>query len=161
MIYNRIGDAGFLVALFLIFERTGSLQYTTVFSRLGHVSTGEPGRHRPAAVPRRGRKVRAVTAVPVACRRDGRSDAGLRAHPRGDDGHGRGLPDVPDQPDPASRSRRRAHGRVGWRRTAFVGGDGRLRADRHQEGPRVLDGLPARLHVPRRRDVARTSRRSS
>jgi NADH-quinone oxidoreductase subunit L len=39
MIFNRIGDAGFLLGLFLIFERTGSLQYTTVFSRLGHVGT--------------------------------------------------------------------------------------------------------------------------
>ncbi len=38
MIYNRIGDAGFLVALFLIFERTGSLDYLTVFSRLGRIS---------------------------------------------------------------------------------------------------------------------------
>ena len=39
MIFNRIGDAGFLIGMFLIFERTGSLQYTTVFARLGHVGT--------------------------------------------------------------------------------------------------------------------------
>jgi NADH-quinone oxidoreductase subunit L len=39
MIYNRIGDAGFLLAAFLIFERTQSLDYLTVFSRLGHVGT--------------------------------------------------------------------------------------------------------------------------
>ena len=39
MIYNRIGDAGFLVAMFLIFERTGSLDYHTVFARLGHVGS--------------------------------------------------------------------------------------------------------------------------
>jgi NADH-quinone oxidoreductase subunit L len=38
MIYNRIGDAGFLVGIFLIFERTGSLQYTTIFSHLGSIS---------------------------------------------------------------------------------------------------------------------------
>ena len=37
MIFNRIGDAGFLLAMFLIFERTGSLQYGTVFSALGRV----------------------------------------------------------------------------------------------------------------------------
>ncbi|MGC9962623.1 MAG: NADH-quinone oxidoreductase subunit L [Acidimicrobiales bacterium] len=37
MIFNRIGDAGFLLAMFLTFERTGSLQYETVFARLGHV----------------------------------------------------------------------------------------------------------------------------
>lgn len=40
MIFNRIGDAGFLLAMFLIFETTGSLQYRTVFARLGHVSEG-------------------------------------------------------------------------------------------------------------------------
>jgi len=39
MIFNRIGDAGFLLALFLIFERTRSFEYTTVFARLGHVGT--------------------------------------------------------------------------------------------------------------------------
>ncbi|MGH9294419.1 MAG: NADH-quinone oxidoreductase subunit L [Acidimicrobiales bacterium] len=39
MIYNRIGDGGFLVAMFLIFERTGSLTYHVVFHRLGHVGS--------------------------------------------------------------------------------------------------------------------------
>ena len=39
MIFNRIGDAGFLLGLFLIFERTGSFTYTTVFARLGSVGT--------------------------------------------------------------------------------------------------------------------------
>ncbi|MGH9169905.1 MAG: NADH-quinone oxidoreductase subunit L [Acidimicrobiales bacterium] len=40
MIYNRIGDAGFLVAMFLTFEKTGSLDYVTVFSRVGHLGSG-------------------------------------------------------------------------------------------------------------------------
>jgi NADH-quinone oxidoreductase subunit L len=40
MIYNRIGDAGFLVGLFLIYERTGTLEYSQIFSRLGRLSTG-------------------------------------------------------------------------------------------------------------------------
>jgi NADH-quinone oxidoreductase subunit L len=39
MIFNRIGDAGFLIAMFLIYERTGSLQYETVFAHLGQVGT--------------------------------------------------------------------------------------------------------------------------
>jgi NADH-quinone oxidoreductase subunit L len=39
MIFNRIGDAGFLLAMFLIYERTGSLQFGIVFSRLGGVGT--------------------------------------------------------------------------------------------------------------------------
>src|SRR5580658_11188849 len=38
MIYNRIGDAGFLLGIFLIFDRTGSVQYTTIFSHLGSIS---------------------------------------------------------------------------------------------------------------------------
>jgi NADH-quinone oxidoreductase subunit L len=38
MIYNRVGDAGFLLGIFLIFERTGSLEYTTIFTRLGSIS---------------------------------------------------------------------------------------------------------------------------
>ena len=41
MIYNRIGDAGFLVALFLIYERTGSFNYSVVFSRLGGISKAD------------------------------------------------------------------------------------------------------------------------
>jgi NADH-quinone oxidoreductase subunit L len=40
MIYNRIGDSAFLIALFLIYERTGSLEYHAVFARLGAI--GEP-----------------------------------------------------------------------------------------------------------------------
>jgi NADH-quinone oxidoreductase subunit L len=44
-IYNRIGDAGFLVAIFLIFEKTGTLQYTGgpgggVFGQLHHLGGG-------------------------------------------------------------------------------------------------------------------------
>src|SRR5581483_3444452 len=36
-IYNRIGDAGFLLAIFLIFEKTGTLQYTGIFNELSHL----------------------------------------------------------------------------------------------------------------------------
>src|SRR5579871_75030 len=39
MIYNRIGDAGFLLAIFLIYETTRSVAYGPVFARLGQVST--------------------------------------------------------------------------------------------------------------------------
>ncbi|MGA8296423.1 MAG: NADH-quinone oxidoreductase subunit L, partial [Acidimicrobiales bacterium] len=39
MIYNRIGDAGFLIAIFLVFERTGSVDYSVLFSKL-HSITG-------------------------------------------------------------------------------------------------------------------------
>jgi NADH-quinone oxidoreductase subunit L len=44
-IYNRIGDAGFLLAIFLIFEKTGTLQYTGgpgggIFGQLHHLGGG-------------------------------------------------------------------------------------------------------------------------
>src|SRR5580700_11167425 len=44
-IYNRIGDAGFLVAIFIIFERTGTLQYESgpgggIFGQLSHLGGG-------------------------------------------------------------------------------------------------------------------------
>ncbi len=38
-VVNRIGDAGFLVGLFLIFAQFGTLNYTDVFSRAGEIST--------------------------------------------------------------------------------------------------------------------------
>jgi len=39
-IYNRIGDAGFLAAIFLTFEKVGSLEYTTIFARIGSIGSG-------------------------------------------------------------------------------------------------------------------------
>ena len=44
--------------------------------------------HLPAALRRRDRQERADSAVRLAAGRDGRPDAGLGAHPRGDDGDG-------------------------------------------------------------------------
>ena len=41
------------------------------------------------------RQERADPALRLAARRDGRPDAGLRAHPRGHDGHRRRLPHLP------------------------------------------------------------------
>jgi len=38
-IYNRVGDVGFLLAMFLIFEKTGSLDYRTIFA---HLSAFDP-----------------------------------------------------------------------------------------------------------------------
>ena len=44
-IYNRIGDAGFLIAIFLLFEKTGTVQYESgpgggIFGQLSHLSPG-------------------------------------------------------------------------------------------------------------------------
>ena len=54
-IYNRIGDAGFLLAIFLIFEKTGTLEYTGGLRRQlrpdRHLGGGTG--HLPAAAVRR------------------------------------------------------------------------------------------------------------
>ncbi len=39
-IYNRIGDVGFLLAIFLTFERVHSLEYTTIFANVGTIGAG-------------------------------------------------------------------------------------------------------------------------
>lgn len=39
-IYNRIGDAGFLIAVFLIFSKVGSLNYLTIFQHRSLLSGG-------------------------------------------------------------------------------------------------------------------------
>ena len=36
-LYNRLADVGFLVAIFLVFERTGTLRYQGVFAHLGAI----------------------------------------------------------------------------------------------------------------------------
>ncbi len=39
-VYNRIGDVGFLLAIFLVFERVHSLEYTTIFAHLDQIGPG-------------------------------------------------------------------------------------------------------------------------
>ena len=46
-IYNRIGDVGFLLAIFLIFEKTGTIQYESgpgggIFGQLSHLGGARP-----------------------------------------------------------------------------------------------------------------------
>ncbi len=38
-VYNRIGDVGFLLAIFLTFERVHSLEYQTIFANLGRIGS--------------------------------------------------------------------------------------------------------------------------
>jgi NADH-quinone oxidoreductase subunit L len=38
-VYNRIGDAGFLVAIFLTFDKVHSLEYSTIFARVGTIGS--------------------------------------------------------------------------------------------------------------------------
>ncbi|MHB8440189.1 MAG: NADH-quinone oxidoreductase subunit L [Acidimicrobiales bacterium] len=36
-LYNRLADVGFLIAIFLVFERTGTLEYSGIFAHLGAI----------------------------------------------------------------------------------------------------------------------------
>ena len=105
--------------------------------------------HLPAPVHRRDRQERADPALRLAAGRDGRPDARLGAHPRGDDGDRGRLHGGPQRRpvfaradgDDDRRDRRRADG--------AHGGVDRPRAERHQAGAGVLDRVAARLHVHR------------
>ena len=92
-IVNRIGDFGFILGVLLIFVRFGTLDFQEVARAVGRARPGDAVRHdvghHAAAVRRRDRQVGADSAVRLAAGRDGGPDAGLRAHPRGDDGDGR------------------------------------------------------------------------
>ncbi len=75
---NRVGDFGFMLAMFLTFQAVGDAQ----LHRLPAVRRGpvvEHGHgHLPAPVPRRGRQVGPAPAVHLAARRHGGPDARCR-----------------------------------------------------------------------------------
>ena len=39
-LYNRLADVGFLIAIFLVFDKTGTLNYLGIFSQASHISSG-------------------------------------------------------------------------------------------------------------------------
>ena len=89
-IVNRIGDFGFLIALFLLIKHFGSLNFEQVFQSVIPWPGDRRGRvadcDRPAADGRGRRQVGADSALCLAAGRDGRPDAGFRADSRGDHG---------------------------------------------------------------------------
>ena len=93
-ITTRIGDLGFFLGMLWLYGRSGTLLFydggggaleSTALLSLGASATC----HRPAYLLRRGRQIRAISAPRLVARRDGRPDAGERAHPCRDDGGGR------------------------------------------------------------------------
>ena len=101
-IVNRIGDFGFILGVLLLFVRFGTRRLPG--GRARGVARSSPEttlRHdladHAAAVRRRDRQVGADSALRLAARRDGRPDAGLRPHPRGDDGDGGRVHDRPQR----------------------------------------------------------------
>jgi NADH-quinone oxidoreductase subunit L len=92
---NRIGDFGFMLAVFLIVIHFKSLDFRNRFrpgeEHAGGDALGMADCDRAAAASGCDRKIGADSAVRVAARRDGWPDSGQRADPRGDHGHRRRL----------------------------------------------------------------------
>ena len=151
---NRVGDFGFMLAMFLAFQALGSLSYTVInhAAEQGGLARVDGDGHRRPAVRRGHRQERPAPAVLLAARRDGGPDAGVGADPRRHHGDRRRLPDGPHEPGAHRVGRLGADDdRLDRGDHGAVRGDDRRGPERHQEGARLLDGQPARLHVPRRR----------
>ena len=102
---NRVGDFGFMIAMFLIFAHFGSLDYGTVFGHVGSVSSGTATAIGLLLFLGAVGQVGPAAAVHLAARRHGGPDAGVGPHPRRHHGHRRRLPDGAGQPDPRPRPR--------------------------------------------------------
>jgi NADH-quinone oxidoreductase subunit L len=88
---NRVGDLGLSIAIMLMFVTFGKVDFAGQLRSVAGAS--RPASPRSACCCcRRLRQVGPVPAAVLARRRDGRPDPGVRADPRGDDGHRRRLP---------------------------------------------------------------------
>ena len=100
-VVNSVGDFGFALGIFAVYYVFRDINFDTVFA-----AAREKQAHRhpvlrlsgrcadadlPAAFYGRDGQVGAVPAAHMVARRDGRADAGLRAHPCRDHGNGRRL----------------------------------------------------------------------
>ena len=153
-VMNAIGDATMALALFLLIQEGGLARVRHPRRRLQLDHGREPRRARPAR--RRCREVGAAPAPDLAAGRDGGPDPGQRPDPRGDDGHGRRLPDRPHARDLRTGSDDRGPRRRARRGDAARRRPDRARAGRHQARDRLLDDVADRLHVPRASGSART-----
>ena len=108
-IVNAFGDATFALALFLLVQQTGTLDYVPAFAQASTPVADGRDAHRARPARRRGREVGPAAAPHVAPRRDGGPDAGLRPHPRGDDGRRRRLPHLPHGADLRGGARGAGH----------------------------------------------------
>ena len=116
----------------------------------------------PVPVPRLRRQERADPALRLAAGRDGRPDAGLaRSSTRRRWSPRASTWSAGCRRCSCCRPRAMAVIAVIGALTALLAATIALRAERHQEGARVLHGEPARLHVRRRRRAARSRPASS
>ncbi len=150
-VVNRIGDAGFLLAIFLVFINFKTLDYTKVFAQVGHLSpemataialcllVGAVGKS--AQIPLYTWLPDAMegpTPVSALIHAATMVTAGVYMIVR-NHAHFRSLP------------RRLGRRRRDRRHHGALCRDDRPRANRHQAGAGLFDGQPTRLYVPRRR----------
>ena len=96
-ITTRIGDIGFFLGILWLYGRSGTLLfYDGGNGALEHSWSAfvrrERDLYRPPYLLRRGRQIRSIPAPRLVAGRDGRSNAGQRAHPRRHHGRGRCFP---------------------------------------------------------------------
>ena len=151
-IVNRIGDFGFLIALFLMIKHFGSLNFVQVFRIVSGLPAEAAGAGLLtsiglAADGGSSGKICADSSLRLAAGRDGRPDAGFRTDPCRDDGdsgriYGGAV---------ACDFRPRAAGIDG--RSNYRHADGVVCCDdwnlpnRHQEGSRLFDHFATGIHV--------------
>ncbi len=143
-IVNRVGDFGFLVAMFMLFANIGVLDFIGVSAKAMDLGMGS---------------VLVTTiclfmflgSLHLAAGRDGWSYAGLSPDPCGDDGHGRRLSHRTQLVSLFAFAGRFADGCGGGSRDGDLRCDDRSQAVGYQEGSGLFDHLAARLHVHRGR----------
>ena len=116
-VVNRIGDAGFLLAIFLVFINFKTLDYTKVFAQVGQLS------------PEMATAISLCLLVAAGC--DGGPHARQRAHSCRHDGHSRRLYDRAQPSHFRSVPRRLGCRRRDRRRHGALCRDDRPRAKRH------------------------------
>ena len=156
-VVNRIGDLPFAVGIALIFLTFGSIEFASIFPNVTKHAADTYhlfGRDLPMLevigfllfIGAMGKSAQLVPAR-LAARRDGGSDAGLRADPCRDHGHGRRVPDGADVAADGIRAVRADLRDVHRRVDRVLRRHGRLRAERHQAGHRLFDLFATWLHV--------------
>ncbi len=153
-ITNRVGDFGFLIALFLLVKHFGTLQYTEVFQKVAQVSPGiEAGAGLLTAigllmlVGACGKSAQLPLYVWLPDAMEGPTPVSALIHAATMVTAGvymvaRSNPIFNRSPDRARRGRRDRLPDGAFRRHH------RHHPDRHQAGAGLLDDFAARLHVP-------------
>ena len=154
-ITNRVGDWGFMVAMFLAFGAVGSLSFATVN---GAAIQGDLAQSTATAIAVMlfigavGKSAQLPLYLWLPDAMEGPTPVSALIHAATMVTAGR-VPDGARQPGAQRRRRLGADDdRLDRCRHGAVRRHRGRRPERHQEGARLLDGEPARLHVPRRRD---------